>query len=89
MHRATGDAFYLDLAQRVAAEVIRRSKADGRGLCWPQAEHRTQPEFIQAQTGYMQGAAGVGSFLIHLATTLKGSPVKILFPEAPYGRLVR
>ena len=46
-------------------------------------------EFIQAQTGYMQGAAGVGSFLIHLATTLKGSPVKILFPEAPYGRLVR
>jgi len=35
----------------------------------------------------MQGAAGVGSFLVHLATTLEGRPVKILFPEAPYGQL--
>ena len=37
----------------------------------------------------MQGAAGVGSFLLHLATTLDGKPVKILFPDMPYRRLAR
>ena len=56
------------------------------GLCWPQAEHRGQPEFIQTQTGYMQGAAGIASFLLHLATVKAGNPVKIRFPEAPFAR---
>jgi len=87
MYRATGDDFYLDLAHRVAAEIIRRSSGDADTRFWPQAEHRSQTDFIQAQTGYMQGAAGVGSFLVHLATTLQGKPVKVLFPEAPYGKL--
>ncbi len=84
MYQATGDQAYLDLAHRVAAEVIRRSSGDDDTRFWPQAEHRSQPEHIVAQTGYMQGAAGVGSFLLHLATTLEGRPVKILFPETPY-----
>jgi len=84
LYRDTGDDFYLDLANRVAAEVIRRAHRDGDAMSWPQAEHRTQPEFIQAQTGYMQGAAGVGSFLLHLATTRSGSPVKVRFPETPF-----
>ncbi len=86
-YRATGETFYLDLAKRVAAEVLRRAERHGDAICWPQAEHRAQPDFIQAQTGYMQGAAGVGSFLVHLATTLNGDPVKILFPDVPYGDL--
>ncbi|NKC01451.1 MAG: hypothetical protein GKR90_23540 [Pseudomonadales bacterium] len=87
MYRATGDEAYLELAQRVGNEVIRRSEGDEQTRFWPQAEHRSQPDFVQAQTGYMQGAAGVGSFLVHLATTLRGTPVKVLFPEAPYGQL--
>ncbi len=84
MYRRTGDTRYLDLAQRVAAELIRRSDGGDAGRAWPQAEHRTQPDFIQAQTGYMQGAAGIGSFFVHLATTLRGEPVKIQFPDSPF-----
>jgi lantibiotic modifying enzyme len=87
MYRVTQDAFYLDLARRSAAELIRRSKRAADTCCWPQAEHRSQPEFVQTQTGYMQGAAGVGSFFVHMATTLRGDPVKISFPESPYRRL--
>ena len=84
LYRHTNDPLYLDLAQRVAAELVRRSASEGTTCCWPQAEHRTQPDFIQAQTGYMQGAAGVGSFFVHLATTLRGDPVKIQFPDSPF-----
>ena len=86
MYRATGDEFYLDLAHRVAAELERRAEGV-EAICWPQAEHRSQPDFIQAQTGYMQGAAGVASFFVHLATTLDGQPVKIAFPDSPFARL--
>ena len=31
----------------------------------------------------MQGAAGIASFLIHLATTLQGRPVKVTLPDWP------
>jgi hypothetical protein len=31
-----------------------------------QAEHRVRPELLVAQTGLMQGAAGVGLAMLHL-----------------------
>lgn len=31
---------------------------------WIHAEHRTQPDLLIAQTGYMQGAAGIGIWLL-------------------------
>ena len=87
MFRLTGDEFYKDLAIRVAQQLLNSAKEEDGTYCWPQAEHRTQPDFIQTQTGYMQGAAGVGSFFVHLASTLKGNPVKIQFPDSPFSRL--
>ena len=83
-HHITTDARYLELARREAAELTKRSTAHEHGRSWCQAEHRERPDFVQSQTGYMQGAAGVGSFLLHLATTLGGAPVKIAFPDTPY-----
>ncbi len=83
-YHANGDARYLELAEREAAELVRRSVAVGDGLCWPQAEHRERPKYLEAQTGYMQGAAGIGSFFVHLATTRAGRPVKIAFPDTPF-----
>ena len=50
---------------------------------WRQAEHRDRPEFVQAQTGYMQGAAGIASFLQHLAGVEAGRPVKLAMPDWP------
>ena len=37
-----------------------------KGLRWVQAEHRVRPELLVAQTGYMQGAAGIGMWLLRL-----------------------
>ena len=87
MYRATGEQFYLDLAQRVAKQLVNVAQVENGCYSWPQAEHRTQPDFIQSQTGYMQGAAGAASFFVHLATTLAGEPVKIQFPDSPFSRL--
>jgi lantibiotic modifying enzyme len=51
------------------------------GLRWEQAEHRSRPTFVQSQTGYMQGAAGIGSFFVHLATATTKPSARILFPD--------
>jgi lantibiotic modifying enzyme len=82
--RSTGDQRYLELARREANELERRSTVVGTARCWPQAEHRERPRFLEAQSGYMQGAAGIGSFFVHLASTLAGEPVKIAFPDTPF-----
>ena len=45
------------------------------GLAWDQAEHRARPDWVQRQTGYMQGAAGIGGFLLHFGTWASGRAV--------------
>lgn len=54
------------------------------GRSWSQAEHRARPDFVETQTGFMQGAAGIGSFLLHLATIDEPSPSKITLLESPF-----
>jgi lantibiotic modifying enzyme len=85
MAARTGDGAYRALAARCADVIVAAGERDGAAgdLRWRDAEHRDRPEFVQAQTGYMQGAAGIASFLIHLATTQDGAPVKIALPDWP------
>jgi lantibiotic modifying enzyme len=79
----TGEEAYLSLAKRCADVIVANSRLEGDRRSWIQAEHRDRPDFLEAQTGYMQGAAGIASFLVHLATTLKGHPVKLALPDWP------
>ena len=84
LHRATGNPAYLDVARRVAAVVIDGSAVDDGRRSWSQAEHRSRPDFVESQTGYMQGAAGIGSFLLHLATVGDEVVAKIPLPDVPF-----
>ena len=81
--RRTGKAEYLDLARRCAAVILESSETSGGERFWRQAEHRDRPEFVQAQTGYMQGAAGIASFLQHLGGVERGRAVKLSMPDWP------
>jgi len=84
LHRTTGRSEYLDLAQRIASNAIAQSRVVGAGRGWSQAEHRSRPDFLEVQTGYMQGAAGLGSFLLNLATHDQQTGAKIAMPETPF-----
>lgn len=50
-----------------------------------QAENRIHPELLEAQAGYMQGASGVGMWLLHWSEFISHSrkPV-IVFPDNPF-----
>ena len=84
--QATGSAECLALAERVETVVIAAAEVDDGRRWWPQAEHRSRPNFIESQTGYMQGAAGIASFLLHLATIDDQPTSKIALPDSPFTR---
>lgn len=78
-----GDPQYLEFARRVARDLLARGTRDARGLSWIQAEHRVRPELLQAQTGLMQGAAGIGLALLHLDGAERGRSSVIALPDEP------
>jgi hypothetical protein len=84
LHHVTGRQQYLDFARRTLDNVISRAFIDETGYRWYQSENRKQPWIVVAQTGYMQGAAGVGSALVHLHLALQGDYQAIAFPYDPF-----
>ena len=74
----------LPYARTVTADLMSRATRDGDALKWTQAENRTQPENVVAQTGFMQGAAGVGMVLLHLDAAERNASWDVTFPDSPF-----
>lgn len=83
-YQKTHEAQDLAFARRMVADLLDRattvSTPAGRGLKWVQAEHRTKPELLLAQTGLMQGAAGAGLCLLHLDAIESGRRPVVALP---------
>lgn len=77
---------YLELARKLTKNLLDRSSHDTTGLKWIHAEHRARPEFLQAQTGLMQGAAGIGLWLLRLDAFDRGKSATLFLPDNPFGR---
>jgi lantibiotic modifying enzyme len=84
LHGVTGDPKYLAFAEKMTADLLARATRDDRGTRWVQAEHRVRPELLVAQTGYMQGAAGIGMWLLRLDAQQRKQPPFVRFPDAPW-----
>lgn len=84
LHKLTKERRYLDFSKRVTANLLTRSTSEGAGIKWIQAEHRVRPELLVAQTGYMQGAAGIGILLFNLDNFEQGRPGRVVFPDSPF-----
>ena len=84
LYTATGDRRYLAFARRVAFYLLTRAETDENGAKWTQAERRIEPEKSIAQTGLMQGAAGVGLFLVHVDEACLHRKPLVRFPDEPW-----
>ena len=84
LYRLTREQKHLTFARRVMDNALGRATAEGDGSKWIQAEHRVQPNLLVAQTGLMQGAAGVGLALLHLENAMNGKPDRIRLPDNPW-----
>ena len=84
-YRRTGDPEHLAFARRMADDLLARATEEHGGLSWVQAEHRVQPDNLEAQVGYMQGAAGVGIALLHLDAAVRGLETeRLAFVDDPW-----
>jgi lantibiotic modifying enzyme len=72
------------LRDRVVANTRARATDDANGLRWVQAENRVSPEAVIAQTGFMQGAAGVGTFFLQLDAFTRGEKWGTPWPDTPW-----
>lgn len=85
LHRASGEAAYLAYAKRVSVQLVSTATRDAAGARWIQAEHRTKPTEVAAQTGWMQGAAGVGAWFLRLDASERGVPAGAsVLPDSPF-----
>lgn len=84
MHRSYQDPSALPFARRVTDDLLRRATDDRTGMRWVQAEHRVRPDLCIAQTGYMQGAAGIGTLLLKLDALERRARVRVVLPDSPY-----
>jgi len=84
LHRMTGDATHLAFAEDVAHDTLARATSDGDGYKWIQAENRVQPDVVVAQTGLMQGAAGVGLSMLRLDGARQGRPPFVRLPDEAF-----
>jgi hypothetical protein len=85
MQRMTQNTEYGDFVDRLHVDLLKRSSDEDGALKWTQSEHRVLPELLVAQTGFMQGAAGIGKYFLHMdSMSTEGNSPEILFPDAPY-----
>jgi lantibiotic modifying enzyme len=84
LHRLWPKQEYIDMVRRVASRLRSSATRDGDGLKWIQAEHRVRPTEVFAQTGLMQGAAGIGLFFARLAAYERGRAPFVQLPDTPF-----
>lgn len=85
MYQVTKKSEYLDLAKKASDRLLTLATDDEQGARWVQVETRVKPDIAIAQTGYMQGASGVGMWLLHLSALEEGkSRPTIAFPDNPF-----
>ena len=82
--RPTRTAAYTDFARKVTDHLLSKGTRDEKGLRWVQAENRTQPDKVIAQTGYMQGAAGMGMLLLRVDGMSRRRRLGTIFPDNPF-----
>ena len=79
----TGKTAYKDYALKMTDQFIEEATDDVEYLKWVHAENRTSPETVAAQTGLMQGSAGIGLWFLELEAEMKGITMRIHLPDKP------
>ena len=79
------DRKWLQAAKEGSEDLLRRADVHDGEYRWVQVETFVRPDYAIAQTSYMQGASGIGMWLLHFGAALAGQhrPV-IRFPDNPF-----
>jgi lantibiotic modifying enzyme len=84
-YQQTGDKEWLAWAETLAVDVLNRSINDESGVRWAHTEHREDPPELEPAVGFMQGTAGIASWLLRLIRVQHDGPgaATIWWPDRP------
>lgn len=84
-YQQTGNKDWLAWAEALAVDVLNRSISDESGVTWAHTEHRLDPPDVEPATGFMQGTAGIASWLLRLSRVQRDGPDAdaISWPDRP------
>ncbi len=83
LFKITGNTKYLHFSERMTQKIISSLTQEEDYIKWIHAENRRNPDELAAQTGLMQGSAGMGLWLLQLnAYQLQKKPL-ITLPDTP------
>jgi lantibiotic modifying enzyme len=86
LYRITKNEHYIVFGRRALRVLESKATRDATETRWIQAEHRTRPDFLVAQTGLMQGAAGIGLVMLRWAAfdaRPQGTP-RVKLPDSAF-----
>ena len=78
------NAKYVAFSKQMLDDILERATLEDDMMNWVQAENRHEPEKLKAQTGYMQGASGIGIALLHMYAHENGKKFLIKLPDNPF-----
>jgi lantibiotic modifying enzyme len=85
MYSLSKDPRDLAVARKGSDRLLSLATNDSAGERWVQVETRVQPDVALAQTGFMQGASGIGMWFLYIDGAIHGSHVRpIVFPDNPF-----
>ncbi len=80
----TKDENYYEQVQLMTNDIIEHLTEEGNGVKWVHAEHRSRPDLLQAQTGFAQGASGIGLYFLKLHAFSNNTNLLIHLPDSPF-----
>jgi len=83
LYQITGNQAYMDYTLAMTEKAFELASTTGSGIRWVHAENRRSPEQVAAQTGLMQGSAGMGLWFLQLDAFLKGKKSSVVLPDVP------
>ncbi len=71
----------LNYVEKITNTIINNADHQDGIMKWVHAEHRRRPSEVAAQTGLMQGSAGIGLWFLRLHAFSQNKKPLIYFPD--------
>jgi len=84
LYLLTNNTHHVYFGRRVMETLLAKAAAEDGRMKWIQAEHRVRPELLLAQTGLMQGAAGIGLVLLRWDAMDNGRTPLVRLPDSAW-----
>ncbi|GAA4271407.1 lanthionine synthetase LanC family protein [Aquimarina gracilis] len=79
----TGNIEYLEFSEKMTQRIVYQSTQEKGYMKWIHAENRKSPDVIAAQTGLMQGSAGIGLWFLQINSFQNQRAALIKLPDTP------